>query len=69
MRLLAESERRIIIVPSSDPVVSEPNDKLVAELIYCVADLYIRLDIPYEGFPDAPPPFSILLNRLVQESG
>lgn len=48
---MAESERRIIIVPSSDPVVSEPNDKLVAELIYCVADLYIRLGIPYEGFP------------------
>ena len=51
VRLLAESERRIIILPSSDPVVSEPNDKLVAELIYSVADLYIRLDIPYEGFP------------------
>lgn len=48
---MAESERRIIILPSSDPVVSEPNDKLVAELIYSVADLYIRLDIPYEGFP------------------
>lgn len=48
---MAESERRIIILPSSDPVVSEPNDKLVAELIYSVADLYIRWDIPYEGFP------------------
>lgn len=48
---MAESERRIIVVPSSDPVITEPNDKLVAELIHSVADLYIRLDIPYEGFP------------------